>query len=376
MDVANRKSDAARAPQRPFRGRKMRIPLYCLNPLSLLTFPHTCFIRQVAGPQPVSVLLSAGIPLEEAQPVFRGDAAALLQAQNASGPAVDAHFQKERHMPTPILEKTPLIPGKTSKLVLQAPEIARHARPGHFVMLRMSPTGERIPLTIADTDAGKGTVTIVYLVLGKSTAELERLNAGDAILDVCGPLGHPTHIEKRGTVICVGGGTGIAAMHHIAKGHKRAGNRVIGVIGARGKDLLLFEDELRSFADELLISTDDGSRGHKGLVTDLLRDRLEKDKDVFEVVAVGPVPMMAAVADTTRPFQVKTTVSLNPIMVDGIGMCGACRVTVDGKTKFACVDGPEFDGHAVDFAELRRRLGAFREQEKLSLDTFRSAHGN
>ena len=133
---------------------------------------------------------------------------------------------------------------------------------------------------------------------------------------------------------------------------------------------------MRSFADELLISTDDGSRGHKGLVTDLLCDRLEKDKDVFEVVAVGPVPMMAAVADTTRPFQVKTTVSLNPIMVDGIGMCGACRVTVDGKTKFACVDGPEFDGHAVDFAELRRRLGAFREQEKLSLDTFRSAHGN
>ena len=279
-------------------------------------------------------------------------------------------------MPTPILEKTPLIPGKTSKLVLQAPEIARHARPGHFVMLRMCPTGERIPLTIADTDAEKGTITIVYLVLGKSTAELECLNAGDSILDVCGPLGHPTHIEKRGTVICVGGGTGIAAMHHIAKGHKRIGNKVVGVIGARSKDLLLFEDELRSFADELLISTDDGSYGHKGLVTDLLRDRLEKDKDVFEVVAVGPVPMMAAVADTTRPFNVKTTVSLNPIMVDGIGMCGACRVTVGGKTKFACVDGPEFDGHAVDFAELRRRLGAFREQEKISLDTFRSAHGN
>ncbi|AMD90622.1 ferredoxin-NADP+ reductase subunit alpha [Desulfovibrionaceae bacterium] len=280
-------------------------------------------------------------------------------------------------MPTPILHKESLIPGKTSKLVLHAPHIAQKAHPGHFVMLRMSPTGERIPLTIADTDAANGTITIVYLVLGKSTALLETLKEGDAIPDVCGPLGHPTHIEKRGTVICVGGGTGIAAMHHIAKGHSRAGNRVVGIIGARGKDLLLFEKELSSFADELLISTDDGSYGHKGLVTDLLRDRLEKDKTVFEVVAVGPVPMMAAVADTTRPFGVKTTVSLNPIMVDGIGMCGACRVSVGGKTKFACVDGPEFDGHEVDFPELRRRLSAYRDQERISFDSYNGcAHGN
>lgn len=280
-------------------------------------------------------------------------------------------------MPTPILHKESLIPGKTSKLVLHAPQIAQKARPGHFVMLRMSPQGERIPLTIADTDAANGTITIVYLVLGKSTAVLETFKEGDAILDVCGPLGHPTHIEKHGAVICVGGGTGIAAMHHIAKGHARAGNRVVGIIGARSKDLLLFEKELSSFADELLISTDDGSRGHKGLVTDLLRDRLEADKTVFEVVAVGPVPMMAAVADTTRPFGVKTTVSLNPIMVDGIGMCGACRVSVGGKTKFACVDGPEFDGHEVDFPELRRRLSAYREQEKISIDSYnRCGHGN
>ena len=281
-------------------------------------------------------------------------------------------------MPTRILHKESLIPGKTSKLVLDAPQIARKARPGHFVMLRMTPTGERIPLTIADTDAEKGTITIVYLVMGKSTAILEELNTGDSILDVCGPLGHPTHIEKKGTVICVGGGTGIAAMHHIAKGHARMGNKVVGVIGARSKDLLLFENELKSFVNELLISTDDGSYGHKGLVTDLLRDRLEKDKSVFEVVAVGPVPMMAAVAETTRPFGVKTTVSLNPIMVDGIGMCGACRVSVGGKTKFACVDGPEFDGHEVDFPELRRRLAAYREQEKVSIDDYqlRIAHGN
>ncbi len=279
-------------------------------------------------------------------------------------------------MPTPILHKESLIPGKTSKLVLHAPQIAQKARPGHFVMLRMSEQGERIPLTIADTDRENGTITIVYLVMGKSTAMLEALGVGDAILDVCGPLGHPTHIEKRGTVVCVGGGTGIAAMHHIAKGHARIGNKVVGVIGARSKDLLLFENELKSFVNELLVSTDDGSYGHKGLVTELLRDRLEKDKDVFEVVAVGPVPMMAAVAETTRPFGVKTTVSLNPIMVDGIGMCGACRVTVGGKTKFACVDGPEFDGHEVDFPELRRRLAAYREQETISIEEYRRvSHG-
>ncbi len=279
-------------------------------------------------------------------------------------------------MPTPILHKESLIPGKTSKLVLHAPQIAQKARPGHFVMLRMSEQGERIPLTIADTDRENGTITIVYLVMGKSTAMLETLGVGDAILDVCGPLGHPTHIEKRGTVVCVGGGTGIAAMHHIAKGHARIGNKVVGVIGARSKDLLLFENELKSFVDELLVSTDDGSYGHKGLVTELLRDRLEKDKDVFEVVAVGPVPMMAAVAETTRPFGVKTTVSLNPIMVDGIGMCGACRVTVGGKTRFACVAGPEFDGHEVDFPELRRRLAAYREQETISIEEYRRvSHG-
>ena len=275
-----------------------------------------------------------------------------------------------------IIKKEPLNPSMT-RMVIEAPFVARKAMPGQFIILRVNETGERIPLTIADTDAANGTITIVYLVLGKSTALLETLKEGDAIPDVCGPLGHPTHIEKRGTVICVGGGTGIAAMHHIAKGHSRAGNRVVGIIGARGKDLLLFEKELSSFADELLISTDDGSYGHKGLVTDLLRDRLEKDKTVFEVVAVGPVPMMAAVADTTRPFGVKTTVSLNPIMVDGIGMCGACRVSVGGKTKFACVDGPEFDGHEVDFPELRRRLSAYRDQERTSFDSYNGcAHGN
>ncbi len=273
-------------------------------------------------------------------------------------------------MPTTILHKESLIPGRTSKLVLDAPQIAATAKPGHFVMLRVNECGERFPLTIADVDAEKGSITIVYLVMGASTTLLEALGEGDSILDVCGPLGKATHIEQGGTVICVGGGTGIAAMHHIAKGHKAAGNRVIAIIGARSRDLLLFENELKAFCDEVLISTDDGSYGRKGLVTELLKERLESDS-VREVVAVGPVPMMQAVTQTTRPFGVATTVSLNSLMVDGIGMCGACRVSVGGETKFTCVDGPEFDGHKVDFDELRRRLGAFRTQEKNSLEHHR-----
>ena len=275
-------------------------------------------------------------------------------------------------MPCKILEKERLIPGQTSKLVIDAPHIAQKAQPGNFVILRVCEKGERIPLTIADADPERGTITIVYLVMGKSTALLETLDAGDSILDLCGPLGKPTHIEKAGTVICVGGGTGIAAMHHIAKGHHQAGNRVVAVIGARNKDLLLFCDELGSFCPEVLIATDDGSRGHKGFVTELLKFRLEEDKEIAEVVAVGPVPMMEAVAKVTLPFGVKTTVSLNSIMVDGIGMCGACRCTVGGKVRFACVDGPEFDGHAVDFQELRMRLGQFRGEEKVSFDQFKA----
>ena len=269
-------------------------------------------------------------------------------------------------MPSKILTKESLIPGQTSRLVIDAPHIAAAAKPGNFVILRVTPTGERIPLTIADTDPDAGTITLVYLVMGKTTAVLESLNAGDCIEDLCGPLGKATHIEKTGSVICVGGGTGIAAMHHIAKGHHRAGNYVIAVIGARSKNLLLYHDELSSFCDEVLVTTDDGSFGRKGLVTDPLKERLEQDKTIKEVVAIGPVPMMQAVAAAVKPFNVPTTVSLNSIMVDGIGMCGACRVTVGGEVKFTCVDGPEFDGQLVDFAELRSRLGAFREQENLS----------
>ena len=270
-------------------------------------------------------------------------------------------------MPTKILHKEKLIPGRTSKLVLDAPQIAATARPGHFVILRVDEKGERFPLTIADTDKEHGTITIVYLVLGRSTQMLEELEEGQFIHDVCGPLGRATCIERFEApkkVICVGGGTGVAAMHHIAKGHHEAGNYVIACIGARNKDLLLFQKELSLFCDEVLVSTDDGSEGQKGIVTDLVRNRLDSEGgNIAEVVAVGPVPMMQAVADLTRGYGVPTTVSLNSLMVDGLGMCGACRVTVGGEMKFTCVDGPEFDGHKVDFAELRSRLGSFRTQE-------------
>lgn len=271
-------------------------------------------------------------------------------------------------MPFKIIKKEELIPGRTSLMVLDAPQIAKTAKPGNFVILRLNEKGERFPLTIADTDPDAGTISIVFLVMGKSTAVLNAMKEGDAIEDVCGPLGKATHIEKVGTVVCVGGGTGIAAMHHIAKGHHNAGNHVVSVIGARNEDLLLFRNELECLCPEVLISTDDGSCGHKGLVTEVLEKRLKEDKTVKEVVAIGPVPMMRAVVETVRPFGIKTTVSLNSMMVDGIGMCGACRVSIGGETKFTCVDGPEFDGYQVDFTELQQRLAALKAQEKESME--------
>ena len=274
-----------------------------------------------------------------------------------------------------ILKKRVLIPGRVTEMTLDSPAIAAKARPGNFVILRVAEDGERFPLTIADADAKKGTITIVYLVLGKSTAMLDSLGEGDDILDVCGPLGRATDIHKVGTVVCVGGGTGIAAMHHIAKGHAHAGNKVVSIIGARSADLLLFEEELSKFSHEVLVATDDGSKGRKGFVTQVLKDRLEADPEVKEVVAVGPVPMMRAVAEVTRPFGVKTVVSLNSIMVDGIGMCGACRVRVDNAIRFTCVDGPEFDAHKVDFDELMMRLGSYVPQEKQSYKCYCECHG-
>ena len=252
---------------------------------------------------------------------------------------------------------------------IEAPRIARKARPGQFVILKANEEGERIPLTMAETDPEKGTLTIIYMVVGKSTALFKTLKVGDAYQDVIGPLGKATEIEKVGNVVCVGGGTGIAVLHPITRALKNVGNHVTAIIGSRNKDLLIMEDHMRRASHELLICTDDGSYGRKGFVTEALKDVLDKG-DTQLAVAIGPVPMMKFVCKLTAQYGVKTIVSLNPIMVDGTGMCGGCRVTVGGKTKFACVDGPEFDGHEVDYDELMLRLQAYCEDEKRCFEDY------
>ncbi len=245
---------------------------------------------------------------------------------------------------------------------IEAPQIAKKAKPGQFVILMANKQGERIPLTMADVDKEKGTITIIYMLIGKSTKLFASLKVGESYSDVVGPLGQPTHIEKKGTVVCVGGGTGTAVLHPITRGMFEAGNNVISIVGARNKDYIIMESEMAKVSNELRICTDDGSKGRHGFVTEELREILET-QDVAEVVAIGPVPMMKFVSLLTKEFNVPTTVSLNPIMIDGTGMCGGCRVTIGGKTKFACVDGPEFDGHQVDYDGLMRRLQAYRLEE-------------
>jgi ferredoxin/flavodoxin---NADP+ reductase len=246
---------------------------------------------------------------------------------------------------------------------IEAPLIAKKARPGQFVILKANEDGERIPLTMADSDPVKGTITIIYMVVGKSTALFKELKVGDAYQDVIGPLGKATHLEKVGKVICVGGGTGVAVLHPITRALKEIGNDVTCIIGARNKDLLILEKEMKKASNDLRVCTDDGSYGHHGFVTQVMEEAL-KAGDVKLVVGIGPVPMMRAVSKITKGYNVPTMVSLNPIMVDGTGMCGGCRVTVGGETKFACVDGPEFDGHKVDFDELILRLQAYQEEER------------
>ena len=252
---------------------------------------------------------------------------------------------------------------------IEASKIAQKARPGQFVILKANETGERIPLTMAETDPEKGTITVIYQVVGKSTALFKTLQVGDGYQDVIGPLGKATHIEKVGNVVCVGGGTGIAVLHPITRAMKEIGNHVTCIIGARTKDLLILEDRMKAASHELRVCTDDGSYGHHGFVTDVLKEVLEKG-EVHLVVAIGPVPMMKFVSLMTKEFNVPTLVSLNPIMVDGTGMCGGCRVSVGGQTKFACVDGPEFDGHLVDYDELMLRLQAYCEDEKKCYQEF------
>ena len=244
-----------------------------------------------------------------------------------------------------------------------APLIAAKAKPGQFVILKANEEGERIPLTMAETNPQQGTITIIYMVVAKSTALFKNLQVGQGYQDVIGPLGKPTHVEKVGKVLCVGGGTGVAVLHPITRAMKEAGNHVICVIGARTKDLLIMEDRMQSASNDLRVCTDDGSYGHHGFVTDVVKQVLENDQ-IQQVVAIGPVPMMKAVCTMTKQYNVPTLVSLNPIMIDGTGMCGGCRVTVGGKTRFACVDGPEFDGHQVNFDELMLRLRAYCEEEK------------
>lgn len=250
---------------------------------------------------------------------------------------------------------------------IDAPKIAKKRKAGQFVILRINDQGERIPLTIADSDPEKGTITLIIQGLGKTTKQLNSMKEGESIRDIAGPLGTPTHIEKFGTCAVVGGGIGTAVALPVAKALKTEGNEVISILGARTKSLMILENEMREASNELLLCTDDGSYGTKGFVTQVLKELIDSRKIDF-VLGIGPLPMMRAVAETTRPKGIKTLVSLNPIMIDGTGMCGGCRVTVGGKTKFVCVDGPEFDGHKVDFAELTKRLGAYKRYEKKALD--------
>lgn len=261
-----------------------------------------------------------------------------------------------------ILEKKVL--SETVKLmVVKAPLVARKAEAGQFIILRIDEKGERIPLTIADYDRDKGTVTIIFMEVGKTTKQLGTMKKGDKLLNFAGPLGMPTEIEKFGTVVMIGGGVGIAPLYPIIRALKQAGNYVISILGARNEKLLMLEKEIEEFSDELHICTDDGSTGKKGFVSNVLQDLIDDGKKIDAVWAIGPVIMMKVVADLTKKYNIKTIVSLNPIMVDGTGMCGGCRVSVGGETKFACVDGPEFDGHLVDFENLMLRNRRFLCEE-------------
>jgi NAD(P)H-flavin reductase len=273
-------------------------------------------------------------------------------------------------MPFKILKKQELVP--TIHLMdISAPRIAKKAQPGQFVILRIDETGERIPLTIANFDREKGTITTIFMVVGKTTMELSYLKAGGELQDFIGPLGNPAHIENEGTVLLVGGGVGVAPIFPQARAFKEAGNKVISIIGARSANLLLWEDRMREVSDELYITTDDGTKGHHGFVTDIVKKLLEGGTKIDRVVAIGPPVMMRSVAGVTKPFNVKTIVSLNSIMVDGTGMCGACRVLVGNETKFACVDGPEFDAHLVDFTLLMNRLAMYQPEEKLAVEKYK-----
>jgi ferredoxin--NADP+ reductase len=256
------------------------------------------------------------------------------------------------------------------RFVIEAPRIARKQKPGQFIILRLCENGERIPLTIERSDPQRGTVNLVVQSAGKTTNLLNLLETGDSILDIVGPLGKPSEIESFGTVVVMGGGVGTAMAYPTAAALKKAGNRVISIVGARNKELVILEREMGEVSDTLMITTDDGSYADKGFVTDKLRQLIDNGTRIDLVVAVGPIPMMKAVADVTRKERIRTIVSLNPIMIDGTGMCGGCRVLIDGMSEFACVDGPEFDAHRVDFSVLIQRNAMYREAERKSMEGF------
>ena len=273
-----------------------------------------------------------------------------------------------------ILLKQDLVPN-IHLLKIAAPNVAKKAQPGQFVVIRIDERGERIPLTIADRDREEGSVIIVFMDVGTTTHRLALLGAGDSIADFIGPLGLPTHIEKFGTVVCVAGGFAVATIVPIARALKMKGNKVISIMGARSQNLIFWEHELGSVSDQLIVTTDDGSYARKGVVTEPLKELLEGGEKIDRVIAIGPSIMMKFCAKTTEPFGVKTIVSLNPIMVDGTGMCGCCRVSVGGVTKFVCVDGPDFDGHQVDWDLLFARQRIYLDEEKLSLERWQSQSG-
>ena len=273
-----------------------------------------------------------------------------------------------------ILQKE-ILSDVTKLMVVEAPQIARKAKAGQFIIVLMHEHGERIPLTIADFDREAGTITMIFQEVGKSTMEMGLMEVGDGFKTIVGPLGHPTEIENFGTVICVGGGVGIAPVYPIARALKEAGNEVISIIGARTKELLLWEDKMRAVSSELIVTTDDGSYGRKDLVTVPLKEILEaRPGEIAKIWAIGPAIMMKFVAATTKPFKVPTIVSLNTIMVDGTGMCGGCRVLMDDGAKFVCVDGPEFDAHRVDWNLLLSRLAFYRSEEQAAVSRWREGH--
>jgi ferredoxin--NADP+ reductase len=272
-------------------------------------------------------------------------------------------YKNRRTTLSKIIEKADLSENVV-KMVLEAPVIAQKRKAGQFIILKIDEKGERIPLTIVDSDDRAGTITIIFQVVGKTTAKLAAMKAGDAIQDLQGPLGNPTEIEKYGRVVCIGGGVGVGVVYPLAAALKKAGNEVISIIGSRTKELLILEKEMAAISDRLIVATDDGSYGFHGFVSQVLQQMIDKGERIDRVYAIGPVPMMKVISDVTKPHGIKTIVSLNSIMVDATGMCGACRVAVGGKTKFACVDGPEFDGHEVDFKMLASRLKMYCDAER------------